>query len=244
VVAFFGRALMAPDSSTLAIGTGRGRSPWIKGELEGDLLRCRPAKALAILAALLLLVVVAGCASPDTAKVDVPGVSGAEKSAALVRAERRLFDGAPPVIPHERFGPACLSCHGERGMSVPGVGYSPPSPHGSTASMGRCEQCHVFQPGGKPWRESSFVGLRQDLRRGQRLNPLAPPVIPHRVFMRENCRACHAGPAAREEIRTSHPERPRCRSRTARSRACRRRPGPVRRRASGRSARSRSGCPP
>jgi cytochrome c-type protein NapB len=29
--------------------------------------------------------------------------------------------------------------------------------------------------------------------------------------MRENCAACHAGPAAREEIRTSHPERTRCR---------------------------------
>jgi cytochrome c-type protein NapB len=29
--------------------------------------------------------------------------------------------------------------------------------------------------------------------------------------MRENCAACHTGPAAREEIRTSHPERTRCR---------------------------------
>ena len=29
--------------------------------------------------------------------------------------------------------------------------------------------------------------------------------------MRENCAACHDGPGAREEIRTSHPERTRCR---------------------------------
>jgi cytochrome c-type protein NapB len=29
--------------------------------------------------------------------------------------------------------------------------------------------------------------------------------------MRENCTACHDGPAAREEIRTPHPERVRCR---------------------------------
>jgi hypothetical protein len=29
--------------------------------------------------------------------------------------------------------------------------------------------------------------------------------------MRENCAACHTGPAAREEIRTTHPERIRCR---------------------------------
>ena len=42
------------------------------------------------------------------------------------------------------------------------------------------------------------------------LNPLAPPVMPHSAFMRENCLACHSGPAAREEIRTPHPERPRC----------------------------------
>ena len=51
----------------------------------------------------------------------------------------------------------------------------------------------------------------QDLRHGLRLHDRAPPTIPHKTFMRENCVACHAGPAAREEIRTSHPERRRCR---------------------------------
>ncbi len=39
---------------------------------------------------------------------------------------------------------------------------------------------------------------------------LAPPVIPHQLLMRENCAACHTGPAAREEIRCTHPERVRC----------------------------------
>ncbi|MDA8016644.1 MAG: hypothetical protein MPN21_04275 [Thermoanaerobaculia bacterium] len=78
-------------------------------------------------------------------------------------------------------------------------------------TVARCEQCHVFQAIDEPWRANSFAGLRQDLRRGKRLNPLAPPVIPHRVFMRENCHACHSGPAAREEIRTDHAERARCR---------------------------------
>jgi hypothetical protein len=29
--------------------------------------------------------------------------------------------------------------------------------------------------------------------------------------MRENCIACHDGPGAREEVRTNHPERWRCR---------------------------------
>jgi cytochrome c-type protein NapB len=117
------------------------------------------------------------------------------------------------VIPHASFGADCVECHTAGGMAVDGVGFSPPSPHGDAMAGGlqRCEQCHVFQPGESAWRESSFAGLRQDLRHGQRLNPLTPPVIPHQVLMRENCAACHTGPAAREEIRTSHPERVRCR---------------------------------
>ena len=58
---------------------------------------------------------------------------------------------------------------------------------------------------------NSFAGLRQDPRRGARLNPFAPPTLPHEVFMREDCVACHSAPAAREELRTAHPERTRCR---------------------------------
>jgi cytochrome c-type protein NapB len=69
----------------------------------------------------------------------------------------------------------------------------------------------VFQRAEDLFAENSFVGLPQDLRSGGRLHPLAPPTIPHKTFMRENCTACHSGAAAREEIRTSHPERTRCR---------------------------------
>lgn len=139
----------------------------------------------------------------------------AGKSTAAERASRRAFDGAPPVIPHEPLGASCGSCHNEEGMAVAGLGFSPPSPHGMTAGMGgvnvqRCEQCHVFQQPVKPWKASTFVGLAQDLRAGGRAYPGAPPVMPHARFMRESCRACHAGPAAREAIRTSHPERARC----------------------------------
>ena len=172
--------------------------------------RSRAANPLAVVLAAL----VAACApEPGTDSVSVPGFEGAQKSAAVVRAERRLFDGAPPVIPHENFGAACISCHDREGMAVEGVGFSPPSPHAETAgmsAMSRCEQCHVRQPGHDAWVENTFAGLRQDLRRGKRLNPLAPPVIPHLLAMRENCVACHSGPAAREEIRTDHPERARC----------------------------------
>jgi cytochrome c-type protein NapB len=147
-------------------------------------------------------------------KIAVPGEEGRVKSSAAVRAERRLYDGAPPVIPHRSFGADCVSCHRSEGVEVPGVGYSPPNPHEATrgmSAMSRCRQCHVFAETDEVFVENEFAGLRQDLRRGERFAGNSPPVIPHRVFMRENCLACHAGPAAREEVRTSHPERVRCR---------------------------------
>lgn len=144
----------------------------------------------------------------------VPGRSDAVKTAALVRAERRAYDGAPPVIPHAAFESTCVSCHNEEGVAVPGVGFSPPSPHVATAGLSaisRCEQCHVRAQSHTPWVANTFAGLRQDLRKGLRLHAEAPPVMPHPVFMRENCAACHTGPAAREAIRTTHPERTHCR---------------------------------
>ncbi len=137
---------------------------------------------------------------------------GKGKSSATVRAARRAFDGAPPVIPHAPFGVACTNCHNERGMAVPGVGFAPPTPHGELVhgALRRCQQCHVQQQSTTTFKDNGFVGLAQDLRRGKRLNPLAPPVIPHQILMRENCAACHTGPAAREPIRCTHPERAHC----------------------------------
>jgi cytochrome c-type protein NapB len=149
----------------------------------------------------------------DRGRVPVPDRAGATKSSAAARADRRAYDGAPPVIPHAPLGAECVSCHDAHGVAVPELGFAPPSPHGADAMAGglaRCTQCHVFRSTDDLLVASAFVGLPQDLRRGHRLNPLAPPVIPHRTRMRENCLACHSGPAAREEIRTSHPERVRC----------------------------------
>ena len=164
-----------------------------------------------------LTICFAGCGEGDSdsdrARVPVPGEEGRFKTAAIVRAERRAYDGAPPIIPHKNFGMTCVSCHKATGIELPGVGYAPAMPHELTqglSAIANCTQCHVFQQDVKPFAESTFVGLRQDLRRGKRLNDLAPPVIPHPVFMRENCAACHTGPAAREEIRTTHPERSNC----------------------------------
>lgn len=162
----------------------------------------------------LIVALMWGCGQDGgSSRVAVPEHDDAVKTAATDRAERRAYDGSPPVIPHTPFGSPCVSCHNREGVAVPDVGFAPPSPHEITAGLSaisRCRQCHVFQKTTEVFRANSFSGLRQDLRRGQRLYGDAPPVLPHPVFMRENCVACHSGPAAREEIRTSHPERVRC----------------------------------
>lgn len=162
--------------------------------------------ARAILGLIGALVLTLGCATEDAA--------GPAKSAASVRAARRAYDGAPPTVPHGNLGIDCASCHNERGMAVEDLGFAPPSPHALTAGMSeisRCRQCHVDAGTAEPFVDNGFEPLRQDLRRGRRHHPYAPPTLPHRTLMRENCQACHTGPAAREAIRTTHPERPRCR---------------------------------
>jgi len=164
----------------------------------------------------ILLALLAGCggeAEGGDERVEVPGREGAMKTAAHERARRRAFDGAPPVIPHESFGAECASCHGQRGVHVPELGFAPPSPHAATPGLSllsRCTQCHVFAETTGVFVASSFAGRPQDLRRGERAYEGAPPVVPHAAFLRENCLACHSGPAAREEIRTTHPERENC----------------------------------
>ena len=163
-----------------------------------------------------------GCADPSPEKVEVPAggdlarsaAQPALKTAAIARAARRAYDGAPPVVAHENFGITCTECHDREGMAIEDVGFAPPSPHEITAGMSaisRCTQCHVFKQTNEVFVANRFAGLLQDLRSGARLNAHAPPTIPHKTFMRENCTACHSGPAAREEIRSSHPERTRCR---------------------------------
>jgi len=140
---------------------------------------------------------------------DEPGSSA---SGAEVRAARRAYAGAPPVIPHAPFGAGCTACHTERGMDVDGIGFAPPSPHDGTDGMAgavHCNQCHVFQATDGVFRANAFEGLAW--RPAHRAYDGAPPVMPHPVFMHEDCLACHAGPAAREAIRTTHPERENCR---------------------------------
>ncbi|MBL7959414.1 nitrate reductase cytochrome c-type subunit [bacterium] len=127
--------------------------------------------------------------------------------------QRRAFNGAPPVIPHEVTdeasfgGNTCLQCH-EHGGFVPKFNtYAPVTPHPELIS---CRQCHVpihtqnlFKPTG--WRTVAPPMINRSAMAG------SPPQIPHGLQMRENCLACHGGPGSVKEIRTPHPDRANCR---------------------------------
>ena len=129
------------------------------------------------------------------------------------RAAARAYDGAPPVIPHAIAG-ECTTCHDDDGSEIAGVGAAPASPHGHermAGDMRRCRQCHVAASASGLFVASRFNGLPQGPWRGGRFYDGAPPTIPHSLQLRENCLSCHAGPGSRVEIRTSHPERVRCR---------------------------------
>ena len=150
----------------------------------------------------------------------------------------RAYPGAPPRIPHEltpdefRTG-ACNTCHERGGYSRRFQAYVPMTPHPENGSClqchvgtdevmaiplvspdanRRCHQCHGA--GGPPptdaeasrdWRPLAWPHLAR--------RPLGstPPAIPHDLQTRGNCLACHAGPAAVAEIRTTHPEWADCR---------------------------------
>lgn len=148
---------------------------------------------------------------------------------------RRAFPGAPPMVPHglttrETLAGACNTCH-ERGGYSPRFGaYVPVTPHpeleeclqchvADDATVGVtlptadpntiCRQCHdpgaIRRPGVPPIEWSWWPRLS----RAAPGDP--PPVVPHDLFFRSNCLACHAGPGAVAELRTDHPDRANCR---------------------------------
>ena len=147
----------------------------------------------------------------------------------------RAYPGAPPRIPHgltaEEFtSGSCSGCHERGGYAARFRLYAPVTPHpemGSclqchavddelvglslpTSADGTCRQCHRLD-GERPafsattWRAAAWPVLDQRAMEG------SPPWIPHDLQMRGNCLACHAGPAAVSELRTTHPERANCR---------------------------------
>lgn len=166
--------------------------------------RTRVAATLVACAGLTALAVACGPAAPAEAVARSTGA----------RAAARAYDGAPPTIPHDAAIGSCVTCHDADGTAIAGVGVAPASPHPAESMAGamqRCRQCHVPVATGALLVASRFTGLAQGPWRGSRAMPGAPPTIPHPLQLRGECLSCHAGPGARAEIRTTHPERVRCR---------------------------------
>jgi cytochrome c-type protein NapB len=149
---------------------------------------------------------------------DAAPASAAELSAAIERRRSlRAYDGAPPVVPHaidSLRSTACMSCHGEGGNLVIS-GKRPPEI--SHPWITNCTSCHVPAGGLRQFTavgetrlfiENYFLG-KESAGKGSRAYPTAPPTMPHPVWMRQNCMACH-GPGRDQAIRTSHPERHNC----------------------------------
>ncbi len=129
------------------------------------------------------------------------------------RSSRRAFYTAPPVIPHHvgRTDKECLSCHGDKTRKYRGY-RSMKSPHPELAN---CQQCHVrsaapdYIKSPTPLQGSDWQGLEEP-QKGTRYHDYAPPTIPHREFMRENCATCHSKKSPKIEMRTTHSERANC----------------------------------
>ena len=124
---------------------------------------------------------------------------------------RRAYPGAPPVIAHDVqfdgvMNDDCLSCHKDGGFVPEYNAYTPVTPH---PEMQNCRQCHVAQTVEEGFVKTEWV-MPTLPKRGRQAIPGGPLQIPHPLQFRENCLACHAGPQAVVEIKTSHPERQNC----------------------------------
>ncbi|MBN8603257.1 MAG: nitrate reductase cytochrome c-type subunit [Planctomycetes bacterium] len=129
-----------------------------------------------------------------------------------LRASRRAYNGAPPLIPHpieSTNDAACYACH-SGGVKIAGLKASVMS----HAFLANCVQCHAPPPPA-PFQDvdstvqSSFVGLPAP-KGGVRAYKGAPPTIPHSRWMRENCNACHGGPNGWAGMESTHPWRTNC----------------------------------
>jgi nitrate reductase (cytochrome), electron transfer subunit len=148
----------------------------------------------------------------------------------------RVYPGAPPLVPHglttDEFRESlCNTCHQRGGYSARFGAYVPVTPHPELLA---CLQCHVVDaamvgtalPQERPdalcgqchapdRRAVSLPALDWTAPEWPRVRGAGadgtPPEIPHDLQLRGNCLACHAGPGAIHEIRTSHPERANCR---------------------------------
>lgn len=150
------------------------------------------------------------CHDPHRAVV-APSESNKQESLAI-RASRRAFNGAPPVIPHDvgRMNDvACHACH-DQGVQI-GQQAANRMSHGRLAN---CLQCHATPP------PEPFAGMQQEIDNnfsglaaptgGSRAFADAPPVIPHSTWMRERCLSCHGGIAGWPGLEVTHRWRTNC----------------------------------
>jgi len=122
----------------------------------------------------------------------------------------RAFWGAPPPMPHsfaDERSNDCLTCHARENRIEQQQQAIVPVPH---AEYTCCQQCHVdgSNADARLFRETFFVGLDYP-GKGTRAHLFAPPTVPHKTFMRENCLSCH-GPSGKQKIATPHPARSQC----------------------------------
>lgn len=140
-----------------------------------------------------------------------------EREAVLeARSKRRAYAGAPPTIPHsvqQKDPAACLACH-STGAEIAGKR----APAMSHREYSMCTQCHAMERTESEYvakmneypdpAEHGFEGLAER-GQGSRAYEGAPPVMPHPLFMRENCSSCH-GVHGALGMRSTHPERQNC----------------------------------
>jgi cytochrome c-type protein NapB len=161
------------------------------------------AKLVSVLALTALLLACAAQAEPEwTYGADSP------EEFRQLRADRRAYDGAPPVVPHEIAAlgrEECLNCH-QAGSVENADRIAPPRSH---PAWGDCRQCHIEQAVDSVFQATSFEPLRWPSQ-GSRLYASAPPTIPHTRQNRQDCEVCHVGAQAHPVLRTSHEYRQNC----------------------------------
>lgn len=142
----------------------------------------------------------------------IAGIATSWSKADYQREDLRLFYTAPPVIPHEvddEVGDTCMMCHAD--VAELGDRVSVPTPH---PQFTNCLQCHLTSHSHDGQEaapiDSSWVGLEEP-EDGVRITETAPPTIPHRLFLRDNCLSCHHPQHPRVEQRCDHPQRTNCR---------------------------------
>jgi cytochrome c-type protein NapB len=127
--------------------------------------------------------------------------------------ELRQYPGAPPRVPHavpffyRDDNSDCLACHGKGGYDAGLDAYAPVTPHPENEN---CFQCHVPQRSEKLFGEADWQSINPPKLGRSQLGGLPPP-IPHTLLLRDDCLACHTGPAAVAEIRVEHGSRGNCR---------------------------------